>query len=106
MLIHYPRKKKRICLVLTPATRQKRQTLAVTLPIIQTYNPTVRESDSHRLLGVTVGNSLSCYCHIAHLGKITSAKMFQMSKIKQFLNFFDPETFLSQAGIQSRIGYE
>ena len=68
-------------------TRQKRQNLTDTLPAIRMHNQVVEETTSHKVLGLIIDNNLSWFLHITYLCKVVSSKVFQLSKIKHFLNF-------------------
>ena len=68
-------------------TRQKRQNLTVSLPTIRMHNQVIEETTSHKVLGIIIDNNLSWSNHISYLRKVTSSKVFQLSKVKHFLNF-------------------
>ena len=74
-------------------TRQKRQNLTDTLPAIRIHNQVVEETTSHKILGIIIDNNLSWSPHIAYLCKVISVKVFQLSKIKHFLNFYTKAFF-------------
>ena len=78
-------------------TRQKRQNLPLKCPPISIGNQTVSEVDNHQILGVTIDCSLSWSSHVTTLCKSISKKIYQLSKIKHFLNF--------HSDIQSIIDY-
>ena len=67
-------------------TRQKRQKLPSKCPPISIGNQTVNEVDNHKVLGVTTDCSLSWSSHVTALCKSISKKIYQLSKIKHFLN--------------------
>ena len=77
-------------------TRQKRQNLTDTLPAIRMHNHVVEETNSHKVLGIIIDNNLSWSLHIAYLCKVVSSKVFQLSKIKHFLNFQARKLFFSR----------
>ena len=68
--------------------------MTVTLPPIRIHNQVVEESTSHKVLGVMIDN-LSWSPHIAYLCKVISAKVFQLSKMKHFLNFHTRKLFFT-----------
>lgn len=90
------------CMLIT--TRQKRQLLPSTLPPLCVNNQLVEEVESHKVLGVTIDNNLSWSHHINALCKTTSKKVFQLTKIKHFLNLYTRKLFF-QAHIQSSMDY-
>jgi hypothetical protein len=65
---------------------------------------TVEEVDSHKVLGVTVDNNLSWSKHVTALCKTASKKVYQLSRIKHFLNPHARKLFF-HAHIQSIIDY-
>ena len=87
-------------------TRQKRQNLTDTLPAIRVHNQVVEETNSHKVLGAIIDNNLSWSLHIAYLCKVISSKVFQLSKIKHFLNFHARKLFFFfHAHIQACLDY-
>ena len=74
-------------------TTQKRQNLTIKLPAIQMYNQVVEEMTCHKVTGGIINNNLYRSPHIAYLCKVISAKVFQLSKIKHFLNFHARKLF-------------
>ena len=99
MVLH-PQKTK--CMLIT--TRQKRQNLSHELPPIYIKNQTIEQVTHHKVLGVTIDNNLSWYHHIHNLCKLIAPKVYQLSKIKHFLDFHSRKLFF-QAHIQSSIDY-
>ena len=85
-------------------TRQKRQNLALKCPPISIGNQTVNEVDNHKVLGVTIDCNLSWSSHVTALCKSISKKIYQLSKIKHFLNLRARKIFFN-AHIQSIIDY-
>jgi hypothetical protein len=85
-------------------TRQKRQTLTSCMPPICLENQTIEEVASHKVLGVTIDNNLSWTNHVNGLSKRISQKLYQLSKIKHFLNAHARKQFF-HAHIQSPIDY-
>ena len=90
------------CMIIT--TRQKRQNLQVNFPPIYIGNKAVEEVDCQKLLGVVIDNNLSWSNHVASLCKTVSRKVFQLTKIKNFLNYHSKKVFF-HAHIQSVIDY-
>ena len=58
----------------------------------------------HNILGVIIDSNLSWSLHIAYLCKVVSSKVFQLSKIKHFLNFHARKLFF-HAHIQACLDY-
>ena len=85
-------------------TSQKRQNLTDTLPAIRMHNQVVEETNSHKVLGIIIDNNLSWSLHIAYLCKVVSSKVFQLFKIKHFLNFQARKLFF-HAHIQACLDY-
>ena len=77
-----PKKTKYMCLT----TRQKRQNLSSTSFQIQIMGHTIEETHSHKVLGITIDNTLSWSEHTEALSKKVSQRIFQLSKIKHFLD--------------------
>ena len=90
------------CMLVT--ARQKRQNLTVSLPPIRIHNQVVEETTSHKALGVIIDNYLSWSPRVAYLCKVISATVFQLSKIKHFLNFHARKTCF-HAHIQASLDY-
>ena len=76
-------------------TRQKRQNLTVSLPAIRMHNQVIEETTTHKVLGVIIDNNLSWSPHITYLCKVISSKVFQLPKVKLFLNFHARKLFFS-----------
>ena len=85
-------------------TRQKRQNLTVSLPAIRMHNQVIEETTTHKVLGVIIDNNLSWSPHITHLCKVIPSKVFQLSKVKHFLNFHARKLFF-HAHIQACLDY-
>ena len=85
-------------------TRQKRQNNLSTLPPIYIANEKIQDVNSHNVLGITIDNNLSWSEHIITLCKKVSQKIFQLSKIKHFLNRHARKQFF-HAHVQSQIDY-
>ena len=83
-------------------TRQKRQNLPLKCPPIFLGYQTVNEVDNHKVLGDTIDCNLSWSSHGTALCKSISRKMYQLSKIKYFLNLHARKLFF-HAHIQSII---
>ena len=94
--------KKTKCMFLT--TRQKRIKMTTLFPSLYAYNKQIKEVDSHKVLGVTIDKDLSWSEHIATLAKSLSQRVYQLSKIKHFLDVSSRKLFF-HAHIQSRINY-
>ena len=90
------------CMIIT--SRQKRQNMTFVIPPIYVSNTIINEVDTHKVLGVTVDNNLSWSPHIDSLYKRVSQKLFQLSKIKHYLDFNARKHFY-HAYIQSVIDY-
>ena len=82
--------------------RQKTQNLPLKCPPISIGNQTVNEVDNHKVLGVTIDCNLSCSSHGVALCQSASKKIYQLSKIKHFLNLHARKNI---AHIQSIIDY-
>ena len=95
-----PQKTKCMCVT----TRQKRQNQVSSLNPIYISNERVTEVESHKVLGVTIDNNLSWSDHVHILSKKVSQKVFQLSKIKHFLDIHARKQFF-HAHIQSLIDY-
>ena len=85
-------------------TRQKRQNLLVNPRRLHIAGIDVEEVDRHKVLGVIIDNNLSWYDHVTSLCKIVSQKIFQLTKIKHFLDHHSKKVFF-HAHIQSIINY-
>ena len=84
--------------------RQKTQNLPLKCPPISIGNQTVNEVDNHKVLGVTTDCSLSWSTHVTASCKSISKKIYQLSKIKHFLNLHARKLFFL-AHVQSSIDY-
>ena len=67
-------------------TRQKRQNIATDLPTLSISNDPVEIVDTHRVLGVMIDSSLSWHSHINYLSKLLSRKVYQLCRVKHFLD--------------------
>eukprot|EP00745_Piridium_sociabile_P033008 TRINITY_DN5647_c0_g1_i9.p1 TRINITY_DN5647_c0_g1~~TRINITY_DN5647_c0_g1_i9.p1 ORF type:complete len:921 (+),score=13.12 TRINITY_DN5647_c0_g1_i9:226-2988(+) len=85
-------------------SRQKRQNITFGMPPIHIGNKQIDEVDNHKVLGVTIDNNLSWSPHIDVLSKRVSQKVFQLSKIKKFLDVNARKQFY-HSYIQSYIDY-
>ena len=85
-------------------TRQKRQNVSSSLPPLYAKDKLIEEIESHKVLDLTVDNNLSWSNHIMILCKNIAKKVYQLSKIKHFLNFQARRQFF-HAYIQSNIDY-
>ena len=66
-------------------TRQKRQNISSRIPLY-IGNEKIVEVVTHKVLGVTIDNNLSWINHVNELTKRVSQKLYQLAKIKHFLN--------------------
>ena len=85
-------------------TRQKRQNLPITTTPLYILNTEFAETDCHKILGIEIDNNLSWCIHVSTMCKNLSKKIFQLSKIKHFLNFHSRKIFF-HAYIESVINY-
>ena len=85
-------------------TRQRRQNLDSSLPIIYIEGIPVEEVDSHKVLGITIDNNLRWNVHINNLYKMLSKKVYQLCRMKHFLNLHARKLFL-HGHILSSISY-
>ena len=85
-------------------TRQKRQNMTVSLPAIHMHNQVIEETTTHKVLGVIIDNNLSWSPHITYICKVISSKVFQLSKVKHFLNFHARKLFF-HTHIQACLDY-
>ena len=76
------------------------------LPFPQLYirGQNIEEVKSHKVLGAIIDNDLSWSDHIAELGKRISTRIYQLRKIKNFLNLHSRKLFF-HAHILSLINY-
>ena len=85
-------------------TRQKRQNLLPNLPLLTTKSDIIQEVQNHKVLGITIDNNLSWTPHMNALCKKISTKVFQLSRLKYFVNFRVRKLFFT-SHIQSLIDY-
>ena len=85
-------------------TRQKRQLLNIKSTSLFIRNEKICEVQNHKLLGITIDNNLTWSCHISKLTNRVSQKVYQLNKIKHFLDRHSREIFF-HAHIQSVIDY-
>ena len=85
-------------------TRQKRQNLTDSLPPLYVKDKKIEEVESHKVLGLTIDNNLSWSNHIMLLCKNIAKKVYQLSRIKHFLDIQARRQFF-YAYIQSNIDY-
>ena len=67
-------------------SRQKRQNITSSMPPIHIDNIPIHEVNTHKVLGVIIDNNLSWSPHVDSLCKRISQKLFQLSKLKNFLD--------------------
>ena len=99
MCLH-PQKTK--CMIIT--TRQKRQNFSSGLPPLYINGKLIEEVESHKLLGVIIDNNLSWSNHVTMICNNVSKKIYQLSKIKHFLNLHSRKIFF-HAYVESYINY-
>ena len=80
-------------------TKQKRQNLLPNLPPLTIKSDIIQEVQNHKVLGITIDNNLSWTPHMNAVCKKISTKIFQLSRLKHFVNF------RVTSHIQSLIGY-
>ena len=85
-------------------TRQKRQNLSKTLPILYISNIEVEEVVTHKVLGITIDNNLSWSNHLENTSRNVATKVYQFRKIKNFLDLHTRKLFF-YSYIQSTIDY-
>ena len=85
-------------------TRQKRQNLVTNLPPLTIKSDVVEEVQDHKVLGITIDKNLSWTPHVNALCKKISTKVFQLSRLEQFVNFQTRKLFFT-SHIQSLIDY-
>ena len=78
--------------------------MTVSLPAIHMHNQVIEETTTHKVLGVIIDNNLSWSPHITYICKVISSKVFQLSKVKHFLNFHARKLFF-HAHIQACLDY-
>ena len=81
MALH-PKKSK--CMLIT--TRQKRQNIKSDLPNIKVRENIIELVDSHTILGLRIDHNLSWMSHASVLTRKLSKKLFQLKRIKHFLD--------------------
>ena len=86
------------------ATRQKRQNLLPNLPNLTIKSDIIQEVQNHKVLGITIDNNLSWTPHMNALCKKIPTKVFQLSRLKHFVNFRVRKLFFSSNN-QSLIVY-
>ena len=65
---------------------------------------TIEEVSSHKILGVVIDNNLSWLDHVSKVCKTVSKKIYQLSKIKHFLNLHSRKIFF-HSYIEAHINY-
>ena len=88
---------------MTITTRQKRQNISSRMPLY-IGNDKIVEVATHNVLGVTIDNNLSWTNHVNELTKRVSQRLYQLAKIKHFLNAHGRKLFF-HAHIQPIIDY-
>ena len=88
---------------MTITTRQKRQNISSRMPLY-IGNEKIVEVATHKVLGVTIDINLSWTNHVNELTKRVSQKLYQLAKIKHFLNAHARKLFF-HAHIQPIIDY-
>ena len=88
---------------MTITTRQKRQNISSRMPLY-IGNEKIVEVATHKVLGVTIDNNLSWTNHVNELTKHVPQKLYQLAKIKHFLNANARKQFV-YAHIQPIIDY-
>ena len=99
MIVH-PRKTESMLI----CARQKKQNMNDTSLKILYKGTIIRQVTAHKLLGVTIDQSLLWNDHIKDLIKQISSSVFQLSQIKHFLDMHCRRLFYF-AYIQGRFGY-
>ena len=85
-------------------TRQKRQNITSKSIGLKIQGKMLEEVSSHRLLGLNIDNNLSWSNHVSTLSKKISKKVFQLNRIKHFLDQHTRKLFF-YAYIQPDIDY-
>ena len=85
-------------------TRQKRQNIKSKLTDLKVNGKVLEEVNSYKLLGLNIDNNLSWSHHVSTLSKKLSKKVFQLNRIKHFLDHHTRKLFFS-AYIQPDIDY-
>lgn len=75
------------------SARQKRQKMQSCFRPLYIGQNVVEEVNSHKILGVVIDRDLSWYEHTSSLVKRLSVKLFQLSKIKHFLDVHSRKLF-------------
>ena len=88
---------------MTITTRQKRQNISSRMPLY-IGNEKIVEVATRKVLAVTIDNNLSWTNHVNELTKRVSQKLYQLAKIKHFLNAHVRKLFF-HAHIQPIIDY-
>ena len=96
----HPKKSKYLIII----TRQKRQNLCLRSHSLFINGELMEEVDHHKILGVIVDNNLSWSYQLSMLCKQLSRKVYQLSRIKHFLDIDSRKLFFN-AYIQSHINY-
>ena len=90
------------CMYVT--THQKRNKMLDPFPPLYIKGKVIEEVNHHKILGVTLDKNLLWSDHITTIGKKLSQKVYQLSKIKKFLDVDSRKTFF-HAHILSIIDY-
>ena len=77
------------------SSRQKRQKMKNHFKPLFIANNQIEEVHSHKILGVVIDRNLSWADHIAYLIKRLSSKIFQLAKIKNFLDVHSRKLFFN-----------
>ena len=85
-------------------TRQKRQYTTSSLPPVFINNNQIEQVDHHRVLGIIIDQNLSWSDHVDSLYKTLSRRVYQLNKLKKFINFHARKLFV-HAYILSSINY-
>ena len=85
-------------------TRQKRQKMTIAFQKLFIEQDEIEVVESHKLLGVIIDHNLLWGDYLHYLGKRLSQKIYQLSKIKHFLNEHSRKIFFF-AHILSLINY-
>ena len=74
-------------LMLVTTKHKKRQNSVPNLPHLTIKSDVIEVVQNHKVLGRTIDNNLSETPHMNALCKKISAKVFQLSRLKHFVNF-------------------
>ena len=85
-------------------TRQKIQNLVPNLPPLTSKSDITEEVQDHKVIGITIDNNLSWTPRMNALCKKISTKIFQLSRLKHFVNFRVRKLFFT-SHTQSLIDY-